>query len=211
MKPRSDKVPSAADGDPPFDERDAKLATLLEQLLAMQRAGEKVDPQAVAADSPELVAELRELWQATQMAERLASPRLSDVPAETTQAWQTDRHAPSVGGSTDWKNTSPNAGAPPLPDDYQFETELGRGGMGVVIRARQRSLDRTVALKQMLLGSQASAADRTRFRTEAEAAARLDHPNIVPVYEVGVHDGQPYFTMKHIAGALTCAVQHVQW
>jgi serine/threonine protein kinase len=108
-------------------------------------------------------------------------------------------------------------GAPTLPDpnrhsptytvaigqrfgDYELLTEIARGGMGVVYRARQMSLDRVVALKMILAGRFANEEEVNRFKTEAGAAARLQHPNIVQVYDCEVRDGQHFFTMEYIEG-----------
>jgi hypothetical protein len=84
--------------------------------------------------------------------------------------------------------------------DYELIEEIARGGMGVVWRARQVSLNRTVAVKMILAGQFANEAEVKRFRVEAEAAANLQHPNIVAIHEIGEHEGQHYFSMDFIAG-----------
>src|SRR5262245_60707311 len=83
---------------------------------------------------------------------------------------------------------------------YEVLGELGRGGMGVVYKARQKGLNRLCALKMILAGGHAGEAELARFRTEAEAIARLQHPGIVQVFEVGEHEGRPFFSLELCAG-----------
>ena len=97
------------------------------------------------------------------------------------------------------ENESPNA-VGRVFGNYELLEQIGQGGMGVVYKARQRTLNRVVALKLTLAGAQATAAEIKRFNTEAKAAATLQHPNVVAIHEVGEHEGQHYFSMDYIEG-----------
>lgn len=167
-------------------QRDQRLAELLQLITDELQAGRSVDLDRLCGQHPDLSAELRELCAAVQIAEGVAAG-LSD-PCD----YRVNR---LVEGQP-----APTGDLPRLFGDFELLAELGRGGMGVVYMARQRSLSRVVAVKMILRGDLASPEDVARFHSEAAAAARLEHPHIVPVYEVGEGDGQPYFVMKYIAG-----------
>jgi serine/threonine-protein kinase len=109
---------------------------------------------------------------------------------------------PTRGQSTTGGGSAAARGAadPERVGDYEILGELGRGGMGVVYQARQARLQRLVAVKMILAGVHAEPASRARFRREAVAVARLQHPHIVQVHEVGEHDGQPFFSLEFCAG-----------
>ena len=97
-------------------------------------------------------------------------------------------------------------GGPLVLGDYILEEQIGHGGMGVIYRARQVSLARTVAVKLLLLGRYSSPDSIRRFHREAQAAAALRHPNIVSVFEVGECEGQPFLAMEYVDGPSLAAV-----
>src|SRR5579883_100934 len=191
---RSRNPPRKMTAPTPTEDRDQRLAQLLTDLSEQKRRGQAPDVNAVAAKHPDLADELRELWGAVLLADVL-----------------TRSEHPSPARSANKANPEPLLALRPgevgkIFGDYELLEEIGRGGMGMVYKARQHSLDRTVALKMILRGELATPEDRSRFQTEARAAALLAHPNIVPVYDAGEHEGQAYFSMRFVEGQTLAAL-----
>jgi serine/threonine-protein kinase len=153
---------------------------LLQEMLDSGRT-----PEEVCHDCPELLSEVQERWQQF----RLIDAEIGALLPEQGTPREADTITP--GPHT--------AGLPQVPG-YELETLLGRGGMGVVYKARHLRLNRTVALKMLLAGAYAAPHELARFQREAEAVAGLRHANIVQVYDVGDHEGRPYFTMEFVEG-----------
>src|SRR4051812_19033921 len=127
-------------------------------------------------------------------------------PGRATPDGALGAEAPTTAIDTEDATLAPRANADPTPTPvpvipgYRVEGELGRGGMGVVYRARQVRLNRPVALKMILAGRHAGAEAAARFLAEAEAVAQLQHPNIVQIFHIDEHDGFPYFEMEYVGG-----------
>jgi eukaryotic-like serine/threonine-protein kinase len=180
---------SSAPFDPPAATRDDQLARLLAEMTESAHHGKVPDVEAIVREHPELGHELRELWRTAEVADELARAMEIDGTVDYTPAKATAAGEPAASGFGHRRI-----------GDCELLEELGRGGMGVVYRARQLGLARIVALKVLRDPLAASALDVARFRAEASSAAQLDHPHVVPVYAVGDHEGQPYLIMKLIEG-----------
>ncbi len=171
-------------------EREERLAVVLDRLLNDSQAGAAAELlEKAIRDHPDLEADLRELYGTAMIAADVAM-------------FQSDEITRIMDGKDPGSVAEATAGsaAGSVIGDYELLSEVGRGGMGVVYRAYHRKLDRTVAMKMIPNAAFAASQDLARLRAEALAAARLSHPNIVPVYEVGEHDGQPWFSMQFIDG-----------
>jgi serine/threonine protein kinase len=178
-------------------DREQRLADLLTELTERRQRGEPADVSQVTRAHPDLADDLRRLWAAVEVCGEFGRPAKAREP----------RLPPDGEAATVPFTPSPvPAGVLPRAfGDYELLGEVGRGGMGVVYKARQKSLNRLVALKVLRNTDPGSTDEAQRFRAEAATAARLDHPNIVPVYDVGEAEGQPYFTMKYVEGSPTLA------
>ena len=142
-------------------------------------------PEEVCGACPELLPEVRRRWEQMCAVEAeldalFPTPGL-DPDADTTALWRAGAELPRIPG-------------------YELEALLGRGGMGIVYKARHSRLNRPVALKMLLAGAYAGPHERARFQREAEAVAGLHHANVVQLYDVGEHEGWPYFTMELLEG-----------
>jgi TRAP transporter TAXI family solute receptor len=204
--------------------REERLDRLLAEYLRRRDTGEELDRRAFLEQHADLADELRDLLDTADLVDCMAGP-LEGAPDEAP----TEPGAPQIlnlgetvtldpnataglsGGVRGAEfvtsaEFSPTADAPCIFGAYELLETLGRGGMGVVYKARQISLNRIVALKMILSGQFASEADVRRFYAEAQAAGRLGHPHIVNVYEMDQIDGRHYFTMEYVQGRTLAAV-----
>ena len=173
------------DGREDPDDRDLRLAEIISNVGDSVIRGEIIDLEKICQANPDLSDELKRLWGTilvTDTAGAAVDEGIADSDASAT--------------ASRWRSIQ----LPTTIDDFELIEELGRGGMGVVYRARQISLNREVAIKMILRGRLASPSDLKRFLAEASATASLEHPHIVPVYEVGDIEGRPYFTMQLVEG-----------
>ncbi len=175
--------------------------------------GRDLPAAELCRDRPELAEELGKrigvlrhmyfLVQGKQAAAQSAESRAEDAAVNPgTGTWGTGSASGAVGETLrpQGGQQSPSAGRPESVPGYEILGELGRGGMGVVYHARHIKLNRPAALKMVLSGAHAGAADLARFTTEAKAVARLRHPHIVQIYEIGEAAGRPFFSFEYVEG-----------
>src|SRR5262245_26725422 len=157
-----------------------RVFELLEEMLDTGKS-----PEEACCDCPELLVAVQQRWQEFRL-----------IDAEVDACDPEPGTVADVGAKT---FVSRVIRLPAIPG-YELEALLGRGGMGVVYKARQLRLNRTVALKMLLAGAYASRNEQERFQREAEAVAGLRHSNIVQIYDVGDHESRPFYTMEFVEG-----------
>ena len=187
--------------------REQRVNEAIAAYLEAVDAGEAPDPKGFIAAHSDIAGELESFFANRDEFERMAEP-LQPAGNESPKPLPDDVTLPPASEPTEAPTLAPTEAAGVAIGtmvryfgDYELLEEIARGGMGVVYKARQVSLNRIVALKMILAGQLASEDDVKRFHAEAEAAANLDHPGIVPIYEVGEHEGQHYFSMGFVEGS----------
>jgi eukaryotic-like serine/threonine-protein kinase len=182
------------------DDSDAALEVVYTEFVAREQLGQQPTPADFYARFPQWREGLDQLFQIHAIVgtnSTLIAGARSDTPFPDAG------HGLSVADSTD---------APRQIGNYELLGEIGRGGMGVVYKARQLGLNRLVALKMILTGVDAGPQERARFRNEAEAVARLHHPNIVQIHEIGEHGGRPFLSLEYCdGGSLDDALTGAPW
>ena len=179
------------------ESRDPRFDRILAEYIEALEAGQDATADTWIRRYPEFENPLRQFIESNR--------RLNRIVPRTTDHTPADANAHTIAHPMPGREAEP-ADPVPIPDrlryfgDYELIEEVARGGMGVVYRARQASLNRPVAVKMILAGELATPDDVARFELEAQAAANLDHPGIVPIYEIGQRDGRHYFSMKFISG-----------
>ena len=193
-------------------ERELRLNEAFAEYLRRVDRDEAVDRAGFAEQFPEFADDLAELLQTAERVHHMAGPRRSDEEKDKTEAEtraadvlaETSAFKPGERGSVraDAHDAGPKDSLVGCSfGDHEILSVIGRGGMGVVYKARQISLDRIVAVKMIRAGVLASESDVKRFRTEARAAGKLGHPNIVRVHQVGEIEGRHFYTMEYIEGS----------
>ena len=179
----------------------AVLDLLFRELALREEHGEDPEVEELVGRFPEYGPRIRQQY-AVHLAlhSRLPSPRdatgKTEMPGPGADEPARTVLAPGQAGLGARGNAESSAGIP----GYELLGELGRGGMGVVYKARQIHLNRVVALKMILSGSHAGSAERERFLAEAEAVARVQHPNLVQIYDIGAFEGRPFFSLEYVDG-----------
>lgn len=178
------------------DERERRLDQAVTAWIKAAEDGAAPDPQAWLQRYPDLAPELESFFAADERIGQVAALR-HEAPTLNTPRVASIDEAETIGPTGE---PAPADTPGRLFGEYELLAEIARGGMGVVYKARQTRLNRTVAIKMILAGELANEGDVRRFRAEAEAAAALDHPGIVPIYESGEISGQHFFSMGFVDG-----------